>query len=1221
MKNIFTLGCIFMVIMGFAALAMADMVTTSSCNVSFSVNESNAFYVRGSQIVPAVSPPGLEATATITGSYFALSANSAGYSDSGIVLYFNGGLKLGDLKSVSVVSTGSPVSINLWLDTGGDGSFFAFDANGMMTGLNGDSYGGHGGASLDATSSIQMFGGNGAGHTYTLAQLQSGTVPGIDRNTRAALWIGITNNNTADISSIAVGIDEEGAALLAGGNRLAAMQNADGGWGWPLSGASAQNTIAPIAMGLAKAYSHTGSADQLAALEKAGIFLLAKTNTFATPDGYLAAELDSIFGGNTYRNHVKTNFYDQLAAGTYNRNGAGTLYNTATYLTLIRNNRASQGIPNLAAWDLGMGLVAASSCGADTSEWIAGVKSEINELDGNLQYDVNGLAGAVYGLAFVNEDFDPTAGEHEAASSLNDLAAVLAGYQINNGGFADNKNNVAPGHESVQETDYAILALNEVNRAVYLNNIQGASDFLIGLQMLTGGWNGDFETGALENNEETGESLWGISTAIAPSYLAGGDRLAAMQNTDGGWGWPLTGSSQQNTIGPVAMGLAKAYSNTGSAAQLAALQKAGAFLLAKTNTFSPPDGYLAAELDKVFGGNTYSNHLKTYFYGPLAAGTYNRNGAGTFYDTAGYITYIRNNRVSQGIPNLAAWDLGMGLVAAASCGADINAWIAGVKDAINELDGNAQYDVIGLAGAVYGLAFVHEEFDPTAGEHAAASSLNDLAAILAGYQINNGGFAESKNYVVPGHEGLQETSYAMLALNEVNRAAFLGNIHGASGYLAAVQLLTGGWGGDSGGTPDENNEVTGEVLWGLSTLIAPPYCSPLTITASSGANGTIDPSGTVSVDYGADQSFTITPGTNYHVADVLVDGSSEGAVTGYTFNTVTTSHTISATFAVNTHTVSPSAGENGTIDPSTSQTVNHNATASFTVTPSPGYHAVISGSCGGTLVGSTYTTNPVTADCTVDANFAIDTHTVTPVSGANGTIDPSTPQTVNHNATIPFTVTPAPNYRAIMSGTCGGTLVGSIYTTNPVTADCSVSASFAPIAITAGYLPSGTVLLPYDATTLTVTNGVPPYSWSVVDGQGTLPDGLTFSSSTGQISGTPLAPGTFSFRVHVTDAGGLTAERDLTITTIELPIRYGSSGTPVNPDTIIQGAYNQCVDGGVIQMRDLEFSEDLVFDLPVTVTLQGGYCEGFTDNSSFTTITGKLVIAQGTVIIDRIVIK
>ena len=68
------------------------------------------------------------------------------------------------------------------------------------------------------------------------------------------------------------------------------------------------------------------------------------------------------------------------------------------------------------------------------------------------------------------------------------------------------------------------------------------------------------------------------------------------------------------------------------------------------------------------------------------------------------------------------------------------------------------------------------------------------------------------------------------------------------------------------------------------------------ITASAGSHGSISPSGSVTVNQGSDKLFTITPNTGYSIADVLVDGSSVGAVTSYTFTNVTEDHTISATF-------------------------------------------------------------------------------------------------------------------------------------------------------------------------------------------------------------------------------------------------------------------------------------------------------------------------------------
>jgi len=69
-----------------------------------------------------------------------------------------------------------------------------------------------------------------------------------------------------------------------------------------------------------------------------------------------------------------------------------------------------------------------------------------------------------------------------------------------------------------------------------------------------------------------------------------------------------------------------------------------------------------------------------------------------------------------------------------------------------------------------------------------------------------------------------------------------------------------------------------------------------TITASAGSHGSISPSGNVTVNQGSDKSFTITPDSGYSIDDVLVDGSSVGAVSSYIFSNVNENHTISATF-------------------------------------------------------------------------------------------------------------------------------------------------------------------------------------------------------------------------------------------------------------------------------------------------------------------------------------
>ena len=80
--------------------------------------------------------------------------------------------------------------------------------------------------------------------------------------------------------------------------------------------------------------------------------------------------------------------------------------------------------------------------------------------------------------------------------------------------------------------------------------------------------------------------------------------------------------------------------------------------------------------------------------------------------------------------------------------------------------------------------------------------------------------------------------------------------------------------------------------------------------------------------------------------------------------------------------------------------------------------------------------------------------------------------------------------------------------------------------------PGGEVGVTY-SDQLTVTGGTSPFTWSV--SAGTLPAGLTLGASTGLLSGTPTAAGTYSFTVKVTDHAGLTATEPVTLTVIAGP--------------------------------------------------------------------------------------
>ena len=70
-----------------------------------------------------------------------------------------------------------------------------------------------------------------------------------------------------------------------------------------------------------------------------------------------------------------------------------------------------------------------------------------------------------------------------------------------------------------------------------------------------------------------------------------------------------------------------------------------------------------------------------------------------------------------------------------------------------------------------------------------------------------------------------------------------------------------------------------------------------TITATAGANGAINPSGSVTVNHGADTTFFFLPNAGYQVNEVKIDGTNVNFTENqYTFTNVTADHTIHVTF-------------------------------------------------------------------------------------------------------------------------------------------------------------------------------------------------------------------------------------------------------------------------------------------------------------------------------------
>jgi hypothetical protein len=88
----------------------------------------------------------------------------------------------------------------------------------------------------------------------------------------------------------------------------------------------------------------------------------------------------------------------------------------------------------------------------------------------------------------------------------------------------------------------------------------------------------------------------------------------------------------------------------------------------------------------------------------------------------------------------------------------------------------------------------------------------------------------------------------------------------------------------SGVTQDHSISATFKVIGGF------------VIDTYSGPNGSISPAGPVSVPPGGSQSFAISPQPGYQVAEVWVDGVSQGVISAYTFSAVNADHTIEVQF-------------------------------------------------------------------------------------------------------------------------------------------------------------------------------------------------------------------------------------------------------------------------------------------------------------------------------------
>ena len=214
--------------------------------------------------------------------------------------------------------------------------------------------------------------------------------------------------------------------------------------------------------------------------------------------------------------------------------------------------------------------------------------------------------------------------------------------------------------------------------------------------------------------------------------------------------------------------------------------------------------------------------------------------------------------------------------------------------------------------------------------------------------------------------GIQEYDLFTIALGVLNTVPEWESYYKEEGFvalLAAIETL-------------RTNNLSGKID---ANTVEAVYPNPNTITATAGTGGTITPSGSVQVEYGSDQTFTIKANSGYTITDVIVDGQSKGAISTYTFKNVQDNHTINATFrrtggggvvTPTQYTITAEAGDGGSISPSGKVRVDRGDDQTFRITPDDGYEiadVLVDGKSVGAV--SRYTFENVRASHTIEVVF------------------------------------------------------------------------------------------------------------------------------------------------------------------------------------------------------------------------------------------------------------
>lgn len=190
---------------------------------------------------------------------------------------------------------------------------------------------------------------------------------------------------------------------------------------------------------------------------------------------------------------------------------------------------------------------------------------------------------------------------------------------------------------------------------------------------------------------------------------------------------------------------------------------------------------------------------------------------------------------------------------------------------------------------------------------------------------------------------------------------------------------------------------------------------------------------------------------------------------------------------------------------------------SLTITPASGSLSGVAGSAYSRNFTASGGTSPYTYGLVVNSGAMPAGLTW---NGATGTLA-GTPTTAG---TVSFTVTATDS----STGTGAPFAVSGVYT---------LTIAAPSVTVSPATLPNPAIASAYSQT-ITAANGTAPYTYTVT--AGALPAGLSLNTTTGVLSGTPTAGGTFNFTIMATDANSFTASRGYSVT-------IGAPTVTVNP--------------------------------------------------------------------------